>query len=306
MPLLPDQGLAEDVVRNVRQSAKQYEQTLDGKRIAGRLLRDDELTTIAFQWHRSRYIDQAMHALDYERELKGDAFDLTTLTGRGTQVTVLCEVAGLLSLWSTESVNASALAVLSSGLRSAFWLWLEDDDRSMATLRCVLEQAARLHTHRLKPEKAGRLEADSRTTPSDWLEAAGWRRMSPLLRALSEFSHGQASARWAGAWKLLSSIQAGSEDDDRVFPAFQTARGNALEFVTRVMALELTRYAEHTHDEATSRSIELAIEEMLLDVDPEPSWLNQTLDRIWSYRETALGAPDIRISPNSSPDLKQH
>jgi hypothetical protein len=73
--------------------------------------------------------------------------------------------------WSQQLRDlAAAAAVVSSSLRSAYWLWLEDDDRAMATLRCTLEQTARLRTWHLKPAKAATLE------PTPQLrQGTGWR-----------------------------------------------------------------------------------------------------------------------------------
>src|SRR5665647_3936431 len=124
----------------------------------------------------------------------------------------------------SRSRSSAAMLVIGSGIRSTQWLWLEDDDRAMAVLRCVLEQVARSRTWRLKPEKARLLEERSETTPRDWLENAGWRRLSPLNRALGEFAHVRPSRRWNAARALLASLQLDVDEDTAIF----TARGAAL------------------------------------------------------------------------------
>ena len=125
--------------------------------------------------------------------------------------------------------------------------------------------------------------------------------MSPLLRALSEFAHGQESARWGGAWRLLASLQEDASDEGRETPAFLTARSHALEFVTRLMALELASYARHSHDEETAHALTLAMVEMNLSVEEQPVWLETKLNHIWDQRTTTFGTPDIHL-PRSPSD----
>jgi hypothetical protein len=295
MPLLPLQGLEPELVAKGKEASEQYLQTLSGQRVAGRLLRDDEITTLAFQYHRLRFVDRANRALERERELFGDDFDIDSLGGRDARIVGVCETAGLLALWAEKESEASiAWSIVCSGLRSAFWLWLEDDDRSVAVLRSVLERCAVLRTMRLKPEKASRLASNPRTTPSDWLVAAGWRRLSPLLRALSEFAHGQAGARWGGAWKLLADLQ-----DEDAHGSIHTARGHALGFVTELCALELLRWGGAKHDAETADVLKAILNELGGSPDhteDNPAWLELILNRIWAHRDASLGKPDLRRS----------
>jgi hypothetical protein len=146
--------------------------------------------------------------LDREKEFYGAKFEPQNLVGRGITFVLIAEIAALCSRWSTHLPDlAAAAAVVSSSLRSAYWLWLEDDDRAMAALRCTLEQTARIRAWRAKPAKATALEANPATTPRDWLEAASWRRLGALNRALSEFAHAHPGSRWDGARDLLTALQ---------------------------------------------------------------------------------------------------
>jgi hypothetical protein len=77
-------------------------------------------------------------------------------------------MAAMLAVWlregNTVPLAADAFAVCASALRSALWLWLEDDDRAMGCLRCVIEQLARARTWRVKPERAAKIEASLNAT----------------------------------------------------------------------------------------------------------------------------------------------
>jgi hypothetical protein len=60
----------------------------------------------------------------------------------------------------------------------------------MPCVRGVLEQACRARAHRVKPARAARVEdMGAAAGPARWLEAAGWRRLAVLGRALGEFAH---------------------------------------------------------------------------------------------------------------------
>jgi hypothetical protein len=97
-------------------------------------------------------------------------------------------------------------ALASSALRSASWLWLEDNERSMGCLRVLIEHTARLRTLRTKPNTAAKLNARTTTTPRDWIEACGWRRLRVLLRALGEYAHGADLGHLDGAAEVLIAL----------------------------------------------------------------------------------------------------
>jgi hypothetical protein len=107
----------------------------------------------------------------------------------------------------------------------------------MAALRVVLEQLARLRVWRLKPDKAEKLEQNANVTR--WIEKAGWRRLSPLNRALGEMSHSHGRVKWGAAFELLVLLNANATPEEAPF----TARRHALEVVTRLASKELREYA---------------------------------------------------------------
>jgi hypothetical protein len=111
-------------------------------------------------------------------------------------------------------------------------VWLEDDDRAMAALRCTLEQAARIAATLKNPRRAGRME-NRPTLPSRWLEAAGWKRLKVLNDALGEYSHAQKKVDPVGPRLLLSALQMDSDENpDAVF----TARRHTLDLVSEFAA----------------------------------------------------------------------
>src|SRR5262249_52397480 len=156
------------------------------------------MMSLSFVWHRDAAVQAALRALEVERKELGTKFNLDSLRSRGVWYSLTSEVAGLVGAW-TEGSASNAAGMISTSIRSAYWLWLEDDDRAMGVLRTTLEEAARLRTWRRRPDKARRLEASERTTPRDWLGAAGWRRLDALNRALGELAHARADSRWHGA-----------------------------------------------------------------------------------------------------------
>lgn len=274
-----------------------FEEVLRGKRPAGRLFRDDEMTTLAFAWHRGRSIKTAMRALDAEREHYGEAFDERTLSGRTVRWGVLSEATSLVGGWLPVEQQGAALAIAGSGIRSAYWLWLEDDDRAMAVLRTVREQTARSRTWRTKPAKAERLESRAGTRPRDWIEAAGWRRLTPLNTALGEFAHIKATSRWSGARRLLTEFQL---DADPELAAY-TARGAALEFVATLAASEVAESARAV-SEPVAQCLTQAFDCLSLLPDTAgPGAVEEQFNHIWSNRMADLGPPEFTRPGNSAP-----
>jgi len=214
----------------------------------------------------------------------GEAFQEDSLTSRGTAWGVLAEAASLLASWLDDPERCAAMLVIGSGIRSTQWLWLEDDDRAMAVLRCVLEQVARSRTWRLKPEKARLLEERSETTPRDWLENAGWRRLSPLNRALGEFAHVRPSSRWNAARELLASLQLDVDEDTAIF----TARGAALDFVSMLAAEEVVASMREVSAEVAA-AVESGFGELGLLGDGSAQEIEQRFTHIWAQRARALG-----------------
>ena len=291
-PLQPGEALEPERAAVVFEMSDAFEEVLRGKRPAGRLFRDDELTTLAFAWHRGRSIKTAMRALDVERKHYGEAFDERTLSGRTVRWAVLSEATSLVGGWLPIEQQGAALAVVGSGIRSAYWLWLEDDDRAMAVLRTVLEQTARSRTWRTKPAKAERLESRVGTRPRDWIEAAGWRRLTPLNTALGEFAHVKATSRWSGARILLTDFQLDADPEVAAY----TARGAALEFVTTLAASEVAESANAV-SETIAQSLSRALEFLSLMPDlAGPAAVEEQFNHIWSLRMAGLG-PSMFTQP---------
>jgi hypothetical protein len=294
-PLVPGEGLDSRLLQPVVEMAADYEETLRGGRPANRLFRDDELTTLAFAAHRARSAQAASQALEGERVLYGDEFDLESLDGRATRWVLLTEAASILGLWHQREQVRDAAYVIGSGLRSAYWLWLEDDSRSMSVLRCVLEQTARVRTWRLKPERAQALESRQRTTPRDWLEAAGWKRLITLNRALGEFAHMRPGSRWIGAHELLAKLQIDVPAETALF----TARGASLDFVSDLVAREVSASVAGLSPVVGARLTEL-LDSVGLETSEGGGSVESQFNHIWRLRTESLGESDVRRAERAS------
>jgi hypothetical protein len=183
----------------------------------------------AFAARRGNAAATARIAFEQEQGQLGEHFAPEAIGAREFAYILINETAGLLSRW-TSGPRSDAMAVGASALRAGLWLWLEDDDRSLVAARTVLEQAARLRTWRLKPERATRIEAQGpRPSARDWLDAAGWRRLSVINRSLGQFSHipDQAQEKWHEARVALMELQDDVDDDAPSSPE-QTTRGATL------------------------------------------------------------------------------
>lgn len=233
-PLLPKAGLRPEVVAGLEDAAIAHAEVMIGRRPAGRLYRDDEFAHLHFYERRARAVKWALKAFDIEKERTGN-LDFKYLEDRDFRYMVGGEMAGILSVWLKGSPAGDAAASCSSALRSAYWLWLEDDDRALAALRALLEQCARMRVWTEKPEKAEKLAASLSTTPKDWVRAAGWNRLRALTKALGEFSHAHANVRFDGAREILEKIQSGDAEPDDVV---HMARGHALDALTVLLLSE--------------------------------------------------------------------
>lgn len=231
MPLAPSEGLREDATAYLHVRNSEYLSVKNGIRPTGRLYRDDELTTLAFDAHRYSAARFAQQGLAVEAKIRGEAFEVQSLENRGTRYILISELAGALSIWTSGTVS-EALQNVSSALRSSYWLWLEDDDRSMACLRITLEQSARIMVSINKPSRAEKMES-SETPPGRWLEAAGWGRLSPLNWALGQYVHAHRRLDPIGPRLLLDALQV---ENDLGELSFATARGHALDLVAELAA----------------------------------------------------------------------
>ncbi|GHA72100.1 hypothetical protein GCM10010372_83730 [Streptomyces tauricus] len=259
-PLLPTSGLQEGTVAGLEDAAKAHSEVMRGKRPAGRLYRDDEFAHLHFYERRARAAKWALTAFDMEKEGKGE-LDFKNLDGRNFRYIVASEMAGSISIWLNGTPAGDAAASCSSALRTAYWLWLEDDDRALASLRIVLEQCARMRVWTEKPEKAEKLQSSSATTPKDWVKAAGWNRLSALTRALGEFSHSHANVRLDGAREILEKIQReGLDAEDSI----HLARGHALDALTILLLGESINTAKKLSPSIGNAFMEI-VDDVLMD-----------------------------------------
>lgn len=235
-PLVPRTGLAEDVRNETAKAHTLFESVKRGERPLGRLFRDNEMMDITFVAYRARAIEAALYAFQKEEELRGHPLNLDSVGAREGLYVLASEMAGIYGLWFPNSPSGDASATACSALRSAYWLWLEDDDRAMGMLRIVLEQTARMRTWRLKPNRAERLENSGRSTPRDWIESAGLRRLTAMSRAFGEFAHFRVGSRWLGSRDLLDAIQHPNYTEEH---SEYTGRRSALDQVSGILGYEV-------------------------------------------------------------------
>lgn len=302
IPLTPNEGLSQGALVSVQRSTDLYSAVLNGEFPAGRRYRDDEIAALSFVWHRSRYINGALRAMRVEKEMVGDDFDDQNLTSRWTSAMVVTEAASMSARWFTNDFMRDAGFAIGAGLRSAWWLWLEDDDRAMSILRVVLEQCARLRTWHLKPAKAQRLEdRGSATAPRDWIEAAGWKRLTALNRALGEFAHAMPRSDWSGARELLSLLQ----DDPDLDPekAIYTARGAALNMLTEIVADQIVETVRPLSFDVADTFI-AAFARIGIEL---PLHAEARFNHIWGHRASApVGARQFATAPGSPNPVRGH
>lgn len=246
---------------------------------------------LAFGHQRWRALTAARWAYEREEKLLGDHFDAGGIEDLGVEAILSGEMAAMLGLWLREAgaspLAADAFASSASALRSAHWLWLEDDDRAMGCLRCVIEQLARARTWRLKPQRATKIEASPNSTPRDWIEASGWRRLGLLSRALGEFAHGSTSTDWHGARYALVALQPDPEQEIAQF----TGRTHALTALIFMVSVECAAWVDQFSTDlgAAYRSV------IRIDDDQAKRAVEALMDRTWSARATPLRqVPDVR------------
>lgn len=241
----------------------------------------------AFGHQRYRALTTAKWAFDHERDLLGERFGEHGIEELGTESVLSGEMAAMLAVWlrqrNTMPLAADAFATCASALRSAHWLWLEDDDRAMGCLRCVIEQLARARTWRLKPERASKIEASQNATPRDWIEASGWRRLGLLSRALGEFAHGSTNADWARARDALVALQSDPQDELARF----TGRTHALTALIFMVSVECAAWTDKF-----SADLGKAYRDVIrINDDQANQAVEALLNRAWVARATRLRTP---------------
>ncbi|MFI6220121.1 hypothetical protein ACIBEH_06165 [Nocardia salmonicida] len=234
--------------------------------------------------HRFRALTLAAAGSQREREIVGENPGYSI-----EDAMVSADLAGEMAAMSAEWLRtdparkpvADALAMCSSALRSAVWLWLEDDSRAMACLRCVIEQIARARAWRVKPNRAAKIESNPNATPRDWIEAAGWRRLSLFNRALGEFAHGATTADWEVPRQALVSIQ---HDADTNEHADLTGRSHAIRASIFIVGRECAAWVDSFGSplgEAYRHIINLD------DIEADQS-IEALMNRAWEKRSTPV------------------
>ncbi len=239
---------------------------------------------LGFGGHRFRALTVAGWAYQRERDIFGDQFKERGIEDLATEAVLAGEMAAMLAVWLRQDPDqysaADAFAVCASGLRSAQWLWLEDDDRAMGCLRWVIEQVARARTWRVKPHRAAKIEENPKSTPRDWIEGAGWRRLSLLNRALGEFAHGSSSTNWNLARDALVAMQADAESDQAKY----TGRTHALSALIFIVSAECAAWI----DSFGSDLGEAYRKVIRVDAAQADRGIDALLDRAWARRGTPL------------------
>jgi hypothetical protein len=244
------------------------------------------MTVLALLSRRYRATQGAVFSFQQEQIALGAEFNPRSLYARDTRYIVVGELAALVGRWIAGSPG-QALIVASSALRSAFAMWLEDDNRSMIAVRTMLECVAQARTWRLKPDKAARLEARGLlASPRDWLVAAGWRRLGVFNAALGELSHTTPRSRYGGALGVLAAVQA---PEAVTVDPINTGRGEALDQTVFLLTIEALEWLK-TLDEPLAVLVQKALK---LPADPEAD-VEAWLARSWANRDYDFGGPSFR------------
>jgi hypothetical protein len=234
---------------------------------------------------RTRAIERFRVSMKHEEARLGEqVYRPGPLEARLFRYISIAEASELLSEW-TDQRQAECLRLAAGALRSAFYLWLEDTDVSMACVRVLLEQTCQARTWRTKPQRAQRLGGSA--SPARWIDASGWKRARVLGRALGEFSHISLRARISGARQLLEAIQADDvADAERPY----TARGNALDAAAYLLAFEVCERLADV-DEGLANGFREQV--TLIDSDEHLRRTEKLLLRAHDLRSFDFGEPDL-------------
>jgi len=235
---------------------------------------------LAFADRRTRALEFALAAIQLEQDQLGDAFNADSLAELTLGAVFAGEMAAVLALWLKERGQheaSMAFAACSGALRSAVWLWLEDDDRAMGCLRVLIEQVARARTWRIKPDAARKLEDRPETTPRNWIEKCGWRRLGVLLRSLGEFAHGADPDHW---WTARDVLVALNPNPDRDI-AQMSGRTSCLVDVIAILDGECAAWLEDIDTDLAAAFWQITgLSRETFDVEIE-----STMQRAWLHRD---------------------
>lgn len=238
----------------------------------------------------SRRFENAAAAAAEEQAMVGERFDYGHLAARLFRYLSIAAMAEAVGLESSDK-GGHHLRLAGNALTSATNYWLEDNDLSLPSVRVLAEQTSVARAHRLKPDKAARLEARSDLPASRWFELAGWARLSVFVRALGEFSHVGLSMRRDGAREALITLNVEDDDDEAPYGARREALDQAAYMLAHEIATRLDKRAPDLSS-AFRKGVTLLDatdhEERLAD------WLNLAL----ANRAADFGDPDVMRPSN--------
>lgn len=238
-------------------------------------------TWLALEERWSRSIASARRSFSREKG-QNEKYDPRVIQLRTHHYALITETCNSLASAASTPEHADALRCAAAALHSAFALWLQDSNDALACMRTALESTARARSHRLRPAKAMKLESrPAINNPSRWLETAGWRRLSTLMRAMSEFSHTTDRSRRPGAFQLLVDVQTTAVPEHEVY----TARGSALDLTITLLTTELIEFAGGDFP-----GIKEALKDFssIYDCDPTDQ-LEALLNHAFSYHQADFG-----------------
>lgn len=273
--------------------ARRYRQKMDNMSISQgmtNLTLGD--TQNAIQERVARIFENAQIAFREERDMTGDRFEFGDLAARLFRYHSFAALAELVGAAGDSPANR-AMRLAGGALTSAWNLWLQDSDLSLAAVRIMAEQTAIFRSYRLKPVKAERLSARPELPASRWFEVAGWGRLATYVRALGEFSHIHLASRRSGARQILTDLQ-GPVDP---IEAPHGARREALDEAAYMLAYELAEHLDKTHADLAS-AFRNAI--TLLTKDEHEARLEAWLRRAEKFRDSSFGVADANLAAERS------
>lgn len=267
--------------------ASDYRSSLENPLIRRELTKGiyPRLTVESVLERRGRAINRAKFGIHHERAFLGGKFNWEQMLSLLYRFNAVSSMAKLCAD-DSKGPESDALRTAAEALVAASELWLADDDLSLACLRGVLEQTARARTHRLKKDKAQKMEV-RKSSPNRWVEAAGLRRLMEFSRALGEFSHVSVRSRRSGARGLLVEIQ-----DEGEVPAKYTARKDALLNATYMLAFEV---AERLDGKYPYLAEDFQVEIALLSKADHEKELSRWYDKALSMKRYDYGEPDYKF-----------
>ena len=236
-------------------------------RFTARRQTPQQLAELTFAAHRFSRLLITANAHAQDRKICDERLKIHRHLTPASPCVLTAEFAALCALWNQSRPQIAAAATqISAALLAGYWLWIEEDDRAMAILRCTLHQTARLRTWHVHPDAAQALQANSATIPHRWLTMAGWSKFRTLDRALVEFAHANRESRLDAA-DILNDHR-----NDPESPTTQrVARQTALDTVTVLAAAETLRVVATQQSKEIADTMREALHQCGLDVPTSPA-----------------------------------